>query len=522
MMRKLPWQRIAEAALIILLCVSVRLTGIRHGAPDLIFHPDVAKQVFVARDVYAGIHRPERNRYVDNYTQSLYPYGASVLLAQELKILSPLLRAAGWNRERLLNMHRWNWAFLLRLNSIFWISLALTIFFLMAWPNLSRKARLPAALLMIFEPVNAQYSHYGMNDVPLAALLMLAWLAAAAMDRDTASRPWRSALCGILLGIGFGIKYQALLGILLPVTVWILLFREKSTAWRWAVPAAVGAGFLAGALYACPPLRIPDYFMKHFPRFMAWQANITGEEISLAKKIFRNSALLFQFALRYGYWLLLPPWILLMLRAARKILERHTLLMAVPGFVFSSVLLFLFIVSRDFIRSNDLVALTPFWIWPVALIRSPEKKSPRIAFRVILTALVIAWILTAWLDSLALRRPDTRIRAREWCMDHFRSRETVIYERYTLRTRKPRVHEVQVRNLVSRQARRHLRPGQYQWLVQSSIASDRFFYPLSPYFDRKSPPDYLEFEANHILVREFRDRELFFAHPRIRIYTPAP
>jgi len=521
-MRRLPLKRIAEAALIILLCVSVRLTGIRHGAPDLIFHPDVAKQVFVARDVYAGVHRPELNRYVDNYAQALYPYGASVLLAQKLKMLSPFLRAAGWDREQLLNMHRWSWAFLLRLNSVFWITLALAVFIMRAWPALSWKTRLPAALLLIFEPVNAQYSHYGMNDVPLAALLMLAWLAAAAIDRDTGCRPWRSALCGLILGVAFGVKYQALLGILLPVTVWILLFREKNAGWRWAVPVAVATGFLAGALYACPPLRIPDYFMKHFPRFMAWQANITGEEISLMGKISRNAALLVRFSFRYGYWLLLPPWVLLMLRAARKKLDRNTLLMAVPGFVFSTFLLFLFIVSRDFIRSNDLVALAPFWIWPVALIKSPERRGPRIVFRAILTALVMAWISAAWFDSLALRRTDTRIRARDWCVEHFHSRQTAIFERYTLRTRKPRVHEVQVRNLVSRQARRHMRRGQYQWLVQSSIASDRFYDPLSPYFDRQAQRDYLDIETSHVVMAEFRDRELFFAHPRIRIYTPAP
>ena len=35
--------------------LAVRLTGIRHGEPDAVYHPDVAKQTLVAQFTYRGL-----------------------------------------------------------------------------------------------------------------------------------------------------------------------------------------------------------------------------------------------------------------------------------------------------------------------------------------------------------------------------------------------------------------------------------------------------------------------------------
>ena len=81
--------------------------GIRHGAPHAIFHPDVPKQVLVARAVYKG-HVDSRRLYHDDIRFTLYPYGTAAILGNALRAYSAV---TGRDLDR---VHRWQWALRLR------------------------------------------------------------------------------------------------------------------------------------------------------------------------------------------------------------------------------------------------------------------------------------------------------------------------------------------------------------------------------------------------------------------------
>ena len=503
------------------MALSVRLVGIRHGEPDLIFHPDVSKQASVARDAYAKIQFRYVNRFKCDTPLALYPYGHSILLAKSLRVLKPVLSWAGLDRTRLRHASRWEWAFLLRISSLFWALAALAAFGRWAWPGAGWGARFLAAGLLAMEPLNAYYSHYGMNDVPLAAFLMLAWLAAAGMENDDARIPWRSLACGWLLGAAFGIKYQAVLGGALPAAAWILAFRRKSPAWRVVTVLAVAAGALAGVWMTCPAIRQPAFFAEHFPEFMAWQANIMGQSYTLAEKTWRNLLLLARFSWRHGYGVLLIPWVVVLARLVRRELPRPVARLTVTGAVFSAAGLAVLICSRDFLRSNDLLMLTPFWIWPAGWMGAGlGPRSARWAVSGMLSALLGVWMVTACLDSLALRRPDTQILARDWCEAHLPPGSRVIFERYTVKARRSDVEGLQVPYLGRLLEAKGSEVATGRYLVVSSLACDRFFDPYTPYYCERVQAAYLGIEASHGRVAEFRDRTMWYAQPHIRIYAP--
>ena len=69
------------------MALALRLTGIQHGRPDMVYHPDVAKQTLVARSIYRG-RLDLRRLYADDFKLTLYPYGTAVILGNTFRAYS--------------------------------------------------------------------------------------------------------------------------------------------------------------------------------------------------------------------------------------------------------------------------------------------------------------------------------------------------------------------------------------------------------------------------------------------------
>lgn len=194
----------------VLLGVGLRVTGSKHGAPDLIYHPDVFKQALVARAVFAG--DPDLRRlHRDEKELTLYPYGVAVLTGWVVKGLS-WIAGSGFSPDEPL----WNWDLRMRYVSASMYLVASVVVLISLRRRMTALGLFFLGGLLLTEPLNAQYSHYAMNDVPLAAVFLLAWLTADKMTGEGRWPVW-SFFTGLLLGLGFGIKYQALIGMIFPL-----------------------------------------------------------------------------------------------------------------------------------------------------------------------------------------------------------------------------------------------------------------------------------------------------------------
>ena len=76
-----PWRfRAAVVLLAVAAACAVRLTGITHGSPKWIFHPDVSKQAYFAGRVHAGEDNPRLladPMDEEGFQLTLSPYGTA-------------------------------------------------------------------------------------------------------------------------------------------------------------------------------------------------------------------------------------------------------------------------------------------------------------------------------------------------------------------------------------------------------------------------------------------------------------
>ena len=493
----------------------LRLTSIDHGRPDMVYHPDVAKQTMVAIRTCNNNITPH-HIFKDDFRRTLYPYGTAIIMAKTIKTIS---RIRGNND--LIKVHRWNWALYMRYlaSAMFMLSALFAIWFL--WRRTGIIPAILASLLLVTEPLNSQYSHYAMNDVPLTAVLIIIWIFTALMEKEKTFIPIFSLLCGITLGIAFNIKYQAVLGGIFPLVAWIILTKKKT--WRWLLVSliTVGIGGIIGLLWTNPLLRTePGYFFQTLPEFMHWQANIMEENIQLKTKLIQNISLLFHYLSATGIFLILagPIWAIYAI-ITKKIADKNKIPI-ISATVFCIIMTLIFIVSRDFFRENDLIPILSFCILLAAFLMAniipgkieiTQKNIPALAVYVCILVTISSFTITSILDSRALGRTDTRLLASQWCHDNIPAGKTVMRERYTLGIRKEGVHE---------QRNRYINKNykKYDYIITSSKAYKRFYKKSSPFYNTAVQKTYNNISKNWEKTKVFQDRELYIAHPTITVF----
>ncbi|MGH7822788.1 MAG: hypothetical protein ACREQ9_23770, partial [Candidatus Binatia bacterium] len=132
-------------------------------------------------------------------------------------------------------------------------------------------------------------------------------LAAGEVARGGKAAPLHAAACGAALGVGFGIKYQALVGVVVPALAGSRLWRDGRRGALAACAAVFSVAWVGGVFLSSPLL--PEhtaYFLEEFPRFMRWQTNITGRDLPLGEKAGRNVLWLVRFLAAGWMWVLLP------------------------------------------------------------------------------------------------------------------------------------------------------------------------------------------------------------------------
>ena len=502
--------------------LAVRCIGIRHGeANGMVYHPDVAKQSLVARYAYRG--PPNIQKIFNNdFRKVLYPYGSAILLSRAARISSALT-----GNRKLHLCHRFYWALWLRYVSVATILIGTLPLLWALRRQLGGKTAALAGVLLLFEPINVQLSHYGMNDVPLLAFLFLTIAAALQMPRER-KIPIFSLLAGIAAGISFAIKYQGVLALIFPGLFWLLLIREKGSRWAALSLIAVGAGFLAGFLPLSPLLlHEPAAFFSTFPVFMEWQAHIMGEAIPLGTKLQTNLIALGTVTFQHGYFLL---WLGGLWAGIYAIRHRHEVRIAAPVFsilLFCGLLLLAMLFSRDIVRVNDLMPLFALLIVAAAfpasnLLARSHSNGQRMALLLPAAALVVIFICVSFQDSLALHRTDTRIRARQWCDENLPPNVVVAYEMYSLEPTREDLKCFRTRYLSAPILQDTFRKNQVDYIITSSLASSRFADRASPFYSPGTQAIYEDLFAHCTLRASFHDRRLLHAHPDLAIYEWIP
>ena len=517
-----PWIRLI-ILIPVILALSVRLIGIRHGEPDMVYHPDVPKQTRIFLGLYRDGTVDLHKLYRDNIHFIMYPYGTAHILAHTCRLYTKLASGTAFG-----DVHRWTWALRMRYLSVTMFIVSIAILLCCLYTRLGPGTVLLLGLLLAFEPTANIHGHYGMNDVPLVAMLVLAWLFGGKIS-DTRHLPLIAILSGFCLGLGFGIKYQAILGALFPFSGVLVLVIKRRLRLALLASCWVSAGAFFGCAISTPLMfSEPRYFFTHFPEFMTWQSNILGEPSSLSEKLSRNVPELVALVLAPGRWLLLPLFAANVYRMITKS-ERDLLNISrnASAMAFCAVLVVVLVTSRDIIRDNDLIPLHVFVIIISGLAIGRSCNGGRIPMSTkrirnlgyVLSGIACIYFIHESLsDSLALSRPDTRTLARDWCRENVPAGSIVIRERYTLPIAKDGIEEHKQRYLSSRAFADGIRDGEFHYAIASSLAYERFFDLRSPYYDEDEQLQYQELERTWSVQKVFEDRKLPFSHPRITIY----
>lgn len=504
----------------------MRLVGIEHGAPNLVYHPDVSKQVRVARAIFTGDDKLTE-LYDRDFTKVLYPFGTATIVGRTAKLLALSDEA----HARVSQRNTWWWARWMRLLSAFLSVLSAAVLTAVLFRRLGPLPALVTGMLLVLEPMNAQYSHYAMNDVPMVAMVVLAWVCTAGMYADSRRAACLSLLCGLCLGIGFAIKYQAAYGIIFPAFALVTGGTQKPRRRAAAAKAVLfGVGLAAGILCAKHViLSEPVYFIRHFDDLLHWQANFLGLEEPFRVRVERNALWIGRFFIKSRLWLLLPGVAL----AVHKLFRRPgkgwtaTRWLVVSAAAFCAVMGLTLLLARELMREHDFLTLIPFLAILNAYALAPRPAADRadrrgfgrVVLAVVLVGLTGAYAVTSVADSLALARPDTRRRAQAWCRAHLSPDVSIFREKYTLPVFGESATEHRPGYFTSGFAARSLAKEAYDIVITSSLVYHRYYDRLSPYYDEAWQEVYRQLHKDYRKVAEFRDRSMYFAHPVVTVYA---
>jgi len=523
-MRHAP--RILIVLLVVVVGAAVRVIGIDHGAPRLLFHPDVPKQARTARAMYLGQFKLDAGNR-DEFERTIYPYGTASVVASIARCLAP----PGEHAAEMSRRNAWFWARAMRDLAAALALLSAAAVLLSCYPVFGAPVSAVIGLLLVLEPYNAQFSHYAMNDVPLAALLLLGWLCAGRMVRARGALPVWSLAAGLCLGIGFGVKYQALLGFLFPAAAWLLLYGRAGRLRLLGSAAAVLAGWAAGVAWTCPLLvSEPAYFLTRFPQFLHWQSHILALDEPRFVTVRRNALWLICFFARSGFWLMVPGTVWAAQYALRPVGDAWRRVLTGAAAMFVAAMILTLVLGRETMRAMDLLTVFPFMtvltgFWLGALLHGPTRGRSLFARAALCGGGILAGVfgVNAFLDSAALSREDTRYRARAWCLENIPAGAVVQIEHYVLPIAKEGVTEWRYRFLADPPAAKRIFAQEPDYVIASSLVYDRFYARYQPWFNEDRQAVYAHLASQYNCAATFRDRKLLFAHPAITVYRkPQP
>jgi hypothetical protein len=269
------------------------------------------------------------------------------------------------------------------------------------------------ALALAFMPSHVADSHYVATDVPAGFFSVVALCAAARVACEGTRRNY--IIAGLLVGFATAAKYNAaLVAINLPIAHWLNSRRERF--WDANLLRALG-WMVLGFLIACP---YALFDLPHFLDGVATEiAHYKREHIGHEGQF--NRLFYLQFLASRGFGPVLTGlgifglWMLL-----RRYKRQHLLLLAFP----TLYILFIGSYRVRFVR-NLMPALPYFALWighgaveAFRQIRATWAALGRIAaWKLALPGLAAALAIPGFIaldETIALVRPDTRARAREW------------------------------------------------------------------------------------------------------------
>jgi hypothetical protein len=219
---------VAAVAALTAAAATLRFWGLRFGLPDAMARPDEeAITTIASRFVLIGpnpnfFDYPTLFTYAVAFVERLWPGGQAVLDDTLPRLISRSI-AAGLGTA------------------------SVPLVFLIGRRLFSMRAGLLASGFLAVAFLHVRDSHFGVTDVPMTFMVVLALFVIVAMPEDRAS-PWTIGLAAVLCGLAASTKYNAAL-IVAPLVVAAL--QRSARPWMYAM-IAVGfaAGFLAGTPYA--------------------------------------------------------------------------------------------------------------------------------------------------------------------------------------------------------------------------------------------------------------------------------
>ena len=126
-------------------------------------------------------------------------------------------------------------------------TLSIPLMFLVGRRLFSSRAGLLAAGFLAIAFLHVRDSHFGVTDVPMTFMVLLAFFATISMPAGQA-RWWRVAIAAVACGLATSTKYNAAL-IVVPLA--IAVWQRAGSRWLYAIiVAGFVAGFLTGTPYA--------------------------------------------------------------------------------------------------------------------------------------------------------------------------------------------------------------------------------------------------------------------------------
>jgi 4-amino-4-deoxy-L-arabinose transferase-like glycosyltransferase len=130
--------------------------------------------------------------------------------------------------------------------------------------NGSRRVGVAAALLLAVSPLHVEYSHYALTDVPLGLVGLLVLWASYRLSRahpegtpGAGNRLWPAILCGLLVGIATGTKYNGLYLGVVPVVAILMQVRAGRLQALRSIAGLAGGAVLGFVL--CEPYVLLDW-----------------------------------------------------------------------------------------------------------------------------------------------------------------------------------------------------------------------------------------------------------------------